>query len=142
MFLGFLCRSTGKESACNAGDLGVIPWLGRSPGEGKGYLPQYSDLENSIDCIVSPWGHKELDMAERLSLFTLVIFGILERPPSMTTWPDAEHRSFGSMSSVPGYRPSRAVFMCAETNFMTEIPHSMSGIPASRLVWPCSVFGH
>ena len=49
---GFPCGSTGKESACNAGDLGVIPWLGRSPGEGKGYPPQYSDLENSIDCIV------------------------------------------------------------------------------------------
>ena len=139
---GFPDSSVGKESTYNAGDPSLIPGSGRSSREGIGYPLQYSGLENSTDCIVSPWGHKELDMAERLSLFTLVIFGILERPPSMTTWPDAEHRSFGSMSSVPGYRPSRAVFMCAETNFMTEIPHSMSGIPASRLVWPCSVFGH
>ena len=46
------CGSTGKESACNAGDLGSIPGLGRSPGEGKGYPLQYSGLENSIDCIV------------------------------------------------------------------------------------------
>ena len=48
----FPCGSAGKESACNAGDLGSIPGLGRSPGEGKGYPLQYSGLENSIDCIV------------------------------------------------------------------------------------------
>ena len=42
----------GKESAYNAGDLGLIPGLGRSPGEGKGYPLQYSGLENSMDCIV------------------------------------------------------------------------------------------
>ena len=41
-----------KESACNVGDLGLIPGLGRSPGEGKGYPLQYSGLENSMDCIV------------------------------------------------------------------------------------------
>ena len=39
----------GKESACNAGDLGLIPGLGRSPGEGKGYPLQYSGLENAMD---------------------------------------------------------------------------------------------
>ena len=43
---------TGKESTCNARDLGSIPGLGRSPGEGNGYPPQYSDLENSMDCRV------------------------------------------------------------------------------------------
>ena len=37
IFLGFPGGSAGKESACNAGDLGLIPGLGRSPGEGKGY---------------------------------------------------------------------------------------------------------
>ena len=41
-----------KESACNVRDLGLIPGLGRSPGEGKGYPLQYSGLENSMDCIV------------------------------------------------------------------------------------------
>ena len=41
-----------KESACNAGDLGSIPGLGRFPGAGKGYPLQYSGLENSMDCIV------------------------------------------------------------------------------------------
>ena len=52
VFLGFPDGSAGKESACNAGDLGLIPGLGRSPGEGKGYPLQYSNLENSMDCIV------------------------------------------------------------------------------------------
>ena len=46
------CGSAGKESACSAGDLGSIPRLGRSPGEGKGYPLQYSGLENSMNCIV------------------------------------------------------------------------------------------
>ena len=50
--VGFPCGSAGKESACNTGDLGLIPGLGRSPGEGKSYPLQYSGLENSIDCIV------------------------------------------------------------------------------------------
>ena len=44
--------SAGKESPCNAGDLGSIPRLGRSPGEGNSYPLQYSGLENSVDCIV------------------------------------------------------------------------------------------
>ena len=51
-FWGFPCGSAGKESACNVEDLGSIPGLGRSPGEGKGYSLQYSGLENSMDCIV------------------------------------------------------------------------------------------
>ena len=42
----------GKESACNVGDLGSIPGLGRFPGEGSCYPLQYSGLENSMDCIV------------------------------------------------------------------------------------------
>ena len=50
--LGFPGGSAGKESACKAGDLGLIPELGRVPGEGKGYPLQYSGLENSMDCIV------------------------------------------------------------------------------------------
>ena len=46
--LGFLGGSDGKESVPNAGDLGLIPGLGRSPGEGNGYPLQYSGLENSM----------------------------------------------------------------------------------------------
>ena len=50
--MGFPDSAAGKESACNMGDLGLIPGLGRSPGEGKGYPLQYSGLENSMECIV------------------------------------------------------------------------------------------
>ena len=67
---GFPCGSAGKESskesARNVGDLGSIPELGRFPGEGKDYPLQYSGLGNSMDC--SPWGRKESDTTERLSL--------------------------------------------------------------------------
>ena len=53
MYILCPCGSAGKESTCNEGDLGLIPGLGRSPGEGKGYHPlQYSGLENSMDYTV------------------------------------------------------------------------------------------
>ena len=58
--------SAGKESVCNARDLGLIPGLGRSPGEEKGYLLQYSGLENPMDCIVD--GVAESVRTERLSI--------------------------------------------------------------------------
>ena len=57
--------SAGKESTCNVGDLGSIPGLGRSPGEGKGYPFQYSGLENFMDCIV----HRVAKSRTRLSDF-------------------------------------------------------------------------
>ena len=51
-FLGFAGGSAGKESVCNAGNLGSIPGVGRSPGEGKSYPLQCPGLENAMDCIV------------------------------------------------------------------------------------------
>ena len=60
---GFPFGSAGKESTCNAEDLDLIPGLGRSLGEGKGYPPQCSGLENPMDN-----SHKETDMTEQLSL--------------------------------------------------------------------------
>ena len=66
-WLGFPGDSDGKVSACSAGDLGLIPGLRRSAGEGKGYPLQYSGPENSMDWIVHG-GHKELDATEQLSL--------------------------------------------------------------------------
>ena len=50
--VGFPGVSAGKESSCNVGDLSSIPGLGRSPGEGKEYLLQYSGLENLMDYVV------------------------------------------------------------------------------------------
>ena len=72
---GFPCGSVGKESACNAGDLGSVPGLGRSPGEGNGYPLQYSGLENSMD-LYSPWGRKESDTTEWLSLHLMVSYKV------------------------------------------------------------------
>ena len=70
--LGFPGGSDGNESACNVGDLGSFPGLGRSPGEGNGYPHQYSGLENPMDR--GAWqatvhgGRKESDTTEWLSL--------------------------------------------------------------------------
>ena len=77
VLLGFHCGSASKESTCNMGDLGLIPGLGRCPGEGKGSPLQYSGLENSMG-LFSLWGYKELDMTEQLSLsLSLFILCIL-----------------------------------------------------------------
>ena len=67
--IGFPDSSVGKESACNAEDLGLIPGLGRSPGEGKGYPLQYFGLENSMDYAVH--GVAESDRTKKLSLSAL-----------------------------------------------------------------------
>ena len=68
---GFSGGSDSKESACNAGDLGSIPGLGRSPGEGNSYPLQYSCLENPHGqrslAGYSPWGRTVLDTTEQLS---------------------------------------------------------------------------
>ena len=72
VFLVFPSDSAGKESACNAGDLGWIPGSGRSPGGGHGNPLQYSGLENPHGqrSLVgySPWGRKESDTTEWLSI--------------------------------------------------------------------------
>ena len=60
----FTCGPAAKESTCNAGDLGSIPGLGRSPGERKGYLLQYSGLENSTDCRVHGFAKSRTRLSE------------------------------------------------------------------------------
>ena len=71
VFWGFPGDTDGKEYACNTGDLGSIPGLGRPPGRGHGNPLQYSCLENPHGqrSLVgySPWGHEEWDTTERLS---------------------------------------------------------------------------
>ena len=70
LYGGFPGGLDSKESASNAGDLGLIPGLERSPGEGNGSPLQNSRLENSMDSSpwklvgCSPWGHKESDTTE------------------------------------------------------------------------------
>ena len=70
----FPCGSVGKESACNAGDLGSVPGLGRSLGEGRGYPLQYSGLENSMDCKV----HGVAKSRKQLSDFQFNVYRTLE----------------------------------------------------------------
>ena len=60
--------SVSKESACSAGDTDSIPGSRRFPGVGHGNPLQYSCLENSMDREARPWGHKESDMTEQLTL--------------------------------------------------------------------------
>ena len=79
VFLGFLGGSDGKETACNARDLGLIPGLGRSPGEGKGYPLQYSGLENAMDYIV----HRVAKSWTRLSNFHSLTTGSSWAVPRM-----------------------------------------------------------
>ena len=67
--VGFPSSTDSKASACNAGDPGLIPGLGRSPEEGNGNLLQYACLENALDRgawrgIVHGVGHKESDTTE------------------------------------------------------------------------------
>ena len=68
--MGFPGGSAGKESACNMGDVGSNPGLGRSLGEGKDYPLQYSCLENSMDCIV----HGVTKSRTRLSDFHTCVY--------------------------------------------------------------------
>ena len=73
--MGFPDSSAGKEAACSAGDLGLIPGLGRSPREGKGYPLQCSGLENSMGCIV----HRVTKSQTQLSDFHFQVIGILSK---------------------------------------------------------------
>ncbi|CAI9174239.1 unnamed protein product [Rangifer tarandus platyrhynchus] len=91
LLLGFPGSSDVKESACNVGDLGSVPGLGRSPGGGHGNPLQYSCLENPhrqrslVD--YSPWGSKELDTAKQLRYlkYLLLDFELLEC--KINIWP-------------------------------------------------------
>ena len=74
-FLGFPGGSEGKVSACNAGDTGLIPGLGRSPGEGNGNPLQYSCLKNPMDR-EAWWAtvHGVAKSGTRLSDFTITVY--------------------------------------------------------------------
>ena len=69
VFLGFPCGSAGKESTRNAGYLGLIPGLGRSPGEGNSCPLQYPSLETSTDCTVHGVTKSQTRLRLSLSLF-------------------------------------------------------------------------
>ena len=73
--MGLPCSSDGKESACNAGDPGLIPELGRCPGEGNGYPLQYSYLVNPMNreaWQAAVYAVAESDMTEHTGKLTSV----------------------------------------------------------------------
>ena len=97
--LGFPGGLDGKESACNVGDLGSIPGSGRSSGKGKGYplpvfLPGEFHGQRSL-AGYSPWGCKELDMTEQLTLHFL---SFCAAPPKANTLPFPEQAHHNTRS--------------------------------------------
>ena len=111
VFLGFPSGSGGKESACNAGDLGSIPGLGRSPGEEKGYPLQYYGLENPMDCIVHGVAKSRTRLSDFHSWASLVAqlvksacsAGDLGSVPS---WEDPLEKDMPTHSSIFAWRIS------------------------------------
>ena len=89
MYMSFPGSSAGKESACNAGDLGSISGLGRSPEGGHDNPLQYSCLKNLHGqrrlAAYSPWGCKESDTAERLSTAHMHTESLHCSPETITT---------------------------------------------------------
>ena len=118
VFLGFPGGSDGKESACNAGDLGLNSGLGRSSGGGHGNPLQYSSLQNPHGqrSLVgySPCGHKKLDMTEWLS--THRIRGLSSRHSALTVLEDRKSKirapaqwrsSFLMWTQLPSHSPGQ-----------------------------------
>ena len=100
--MGFSCGSAGKESTCHAGDLGLIPGLGRSPAEGKGYPLQYTGLEKSTDCTV----HGVAKSRTRLSDF-LTFASFVHLFP---TYKNCERREAKSKGEKERYKHLNAEF--------------------------------
>ena len=91
VFLGFPCGSAGKESAYNPGDLGLIPGLGRSPGEGKGYPLQCSGLENYMFSILG---------ASMIAQLVKNPSAMQETPVQFLDWEDPLEKRKATHSSV------------------------------------------
>ena len=114
VFLGFPGGWDGKESACNAGDLGSIPGLETPPGGAHGNPLQYSCLENphGQKCLVgySPWGCKELDMTEWLStaqlMYNIVLVSALQQSDSVI------HLIYNNLHLLISPNPSYAPLPC------------------------------
>ena len=124
--LGFPCGSAGKESARNAGELGLIPGLGRSPEEGKGYPFQYSGLENSMNCIV----HGVTKSRTWLSDFHF---------PLLFTFNCLLHQSIhgnGFSSLRPHYPHQTAIRKGYTVGLILQYHHSILGPPTCD--WPCA----
>ena len=99
--------SAGKESACDARDLGLIPGLGRSPGAGKGYSLQYSGLEKSMDCIVygiskSQTRLSDFHFTQKRTYDSMCLPGLLMPVPLSPWQATADHTSAGDPQMLKG----------------------------------------
>ena len=129
-YMDFPCGSAGKNSACNAGDLGLIPGLGRSPREGKSYPFQYSFLENSMDAIVHGVAKSQMWLSD--FHFTWCYMGfpggsVVKNPPANAGDRDT--------SLIPGSGRSPG-----EGNSNT-LRYSCLGNPMERRAWWATVHG-
>ena len=143
VYLGFPCGSADKESACNAGDLGSIPGLGRSPGEGKGYPLQYSVLENSTDRGAE---HNWVTTVE-LVVIILIQFSSVPRRVWLfvTPWVAARQASLSITNSpslpklIESVMPSSHLILCHPLLLLPPIPPSIrvfSNESTLRMRWP------
>ena len=123
-----------KKSAFNAGHLGLIPGLGRSPGEGKGYPLQYSDLENFMDCIVhgvaKSWTQETFTFTECLFLLIKSILDITYVFATLIFLPSLIHTSLPK-ALLPGITVPLPVLLHLIVNFPENIlllqdPNQMS----------------
>ena len=121
MKMGFHGDSDGKESACNAGNLGSIPGSGRSPGEGNGYPLQYSCLQNPMGrgaCVTDSLGSQRVRQSwatstftfhfQALSLFAAASWTANIHPPNSShtnqpCWPWTSGLKLGNLNSWLGW---------------------------------------
>ena len=126
---GFPGGSAGLESAYNVGDLGSIPGLRRSPGEGKVYPLQYSSLENSLDCVV----HGVTKSQTQLSDFQFHLLPELSQVALVVKNPPANAGATGAMCSIPVFGRSPG-----EGNSYT-FQYSCLGSVMDRRAWNATV---
>ena len=133
----FICGSDGKSSVCNAGDLGLIPGLGRSPGEGKGYSLQYPGLENCMDCIVHGVTKSQTQL-KRLSEHAHSIYKRFVKSESEShsvmsdsLWPYGLYHPWNSL----GQNTEAGSLSLLQGNFPTQVSCIAGGFFTSWATW-------
>ena len=119
----FPCGSVGKETTCNVGDLGLIPGLGRSLGEGKGCPLQYSDLENSMDCIVH-------GVAKSWTRLSNIHFISLHESWGFLVAFSGESFPFNLLCSAPPEESlsMAAIALCINISFFLTVPYGLQAL--------------
>ena len=124
-----------EESSCNAGELGLIPGLGRSPGEGNGNLLQYSCLENSMDRGYSPWGCKESNMTEQLTLSPCI--------PDLGKWqlhPYSCSLKQTLLIPLPVHNSHLFILLCLHCSYLRPSHHHTSSLLCNHFLTGIPIF--